>query len=117
MKTQLAQVEPSVRWIMELAVTCTGKNGNEHPTGKCQLAYETVMLEEHQLPGLWCNLKARRVFLEPTRTGASSANVLSCGERPPQMLRPGLRFSLKPVRKTQRYRVRWEAGQGAAPGS
>ena len=37
MKAPLAQVEPSVHWIMELAVTFTGKNSNEHQLANVNL--------------------------------------------------------------------------------
>ena len=54
-KMPLAWVKPAICWIRELDVTLTGKSRNEQPAGKCQLAYETVMLNENQSPGLWCN--------------------------------------------------------------
>ena len=55
-KMPLAQVKPAICWIRELDVTLTGKSRNEQPAGKCQLAYETVMLDGNQSSGLWCNV-------------------------------------------------------------
>lgn len=44
LKAPPARAEDSGCRITELDVTFIGKNNNEHPAGKCQLAYETVML-------------------------------------------------------------------------